>query len=795
MGKNKLIIVFVAVLSIFTTSSYAQAVDAEMLRKAKMLGISEQQIKDEMGKNQSSSSSAVTGQQSYNHRVSDTINVTQRFLARQEEEQLDKLFNEELEREKDSLSVFEIYGQDLFKNNKITYEPNLNIPTPADYILSTGDEVIINVWGDSEFTVKEAISPDGLIYIPDLGPVHINGMTASKATSYIKRELSKIIESIGTTTQLILSVGQIRSIKVNVAGEVDTPGTYTVPSLATLFHMLHICGGTTDIGDLRNIEVYRNSKKVASMDIYNFIMNGDISGNIILKDGDVVIVPTYSAKTYISGEIKRPMYYLMKDSESIGSLIKYAGSFKEDAYSSRVKVFRKSGEYNEVLSVEKDDFDKILINNGDSVVVEKAKNEFENLLTISGAIWYPGDFQLNEKTNTLSKLIKYAGGLKGNAFAKSAIIERREADYTMSNINFNPTDIVAGKNDIELRNYDNILIPILDSLREDFTITILGEVNAPDTLVYMKNMRIEDVIILAGGLKEAASLSVIDVSRRIRDNKATEYTDKKSELFSFQINEDLSLTPETKEFSLQPYDIVVVRRSPQYKEQTTITINGEVVMPGNYTIEQEVTYLSEVLLMAKGATPNAYLKGASLVRKQVEDNSSMELAMIKLEESMTSLDSMAVDAGEFEIYPVAIDLEKALAKPHGRDDILLQEGDVITIPKFENIVNTLGGVYYPNACTYTGGKLKSYISSSGGYNKMARKRPFVIYKNGTVKATKNYVFWKKYPKVEPGCLIVIPLRPASSQLTPTEVGGIVSAGAQLASSLAVLGINLRYVNK
>lgn len=790
MGKNLFIIIL---LVFFSSSIFAQTVNPEMLKKAKMLGISEEQINAEIAKSQSPLTPEVTNKASYNPRVSDTTNVTRDFLDKQYEEQLKEQLSKDLSAEKDSLAAYSIFGQDLFANNKITYEPNLNIPTPANYTLSVGDEVIINVWGDSEFTVKEAISPDGLVYIPNLGPVHISGMTASNATNYIKAQLSKIIESIGTTTQLILSIGQIRSIKVNVAGEVSTPGTYTVPSLATLFHMMHICGGTTKIGDLRNIEVYRDSKKVADMDIYNFIMNGDISNNIILKDGDVVIVPPYSSKTYIAGEIKRPMYYLMKDNESIGSLIKYAGEFTQNAYKSRVKVFRKSGEYNEVLSVEKDDFNTLLINNGDSVVVEKAKNEFENLLVIQGAIWYPGDFQLNEKTNTLSKLIKYAGGLKGNAFAKSAIIERREADYTKSHINFSPIDIVSGKTDIELRNYDNILIPILDSLREDFTVTILGEVNKPDTLIYMNDMRIEDVIILAGGLKESASLSVIDVSRRIRDRKSIEYTDQKSELFSFQINEDLSLTPETEAFVLQPYDIVAVRRSPRYKEQTTITINGEVIMPGNYTVEHEGTYLSDVLEISKGATPFAYFKGANLVRLQLESNSTIELAITKLTESMADRDSLSVNLEDLKHYPVAIDFEKALANPGGVDDILLQAGDIITIPKLENIVNTIGGVYYPNASRFLGSKLKDYISSSGGYTRTARKRPFVVYKNGTVKATKNYVFWKVYPKIEPGCLVVIPLKPANSVMSISDIAGIASSGAALASSLAVLGINLRYV--
>lgn len=806
MGRNKFIIALLTITTIFATSSFAQKIDADMLAKAKMLGISESEIKQQMSKYQGVGegevSSTVNRDNQYELREyeTDEKNSLNGRIGRSEmggefdeygsfgtyEERMEYLMNQSLEA--NAPKKLEIYGHDMFKNDKITYEPNLNIPTPENYVLSIGDEVIINIWGDSESIIKETISPEGLIYIPNLGPIHINGMTAPKARAYVERELSKINESIGTTSQITLSIGQIRSIKVNITGEVDTPGAYTVPSLATLFHVLHISGGTTEIGDLRKIEVFRDSKRVAVMDVYDFIMNGDISNNIILRDGDVVVVPPYSAKVSITGEIKRPMCYLMKDGESVNSLIKYAGSFAEDAYKNRVKVFRKGGEYNEVITVESDDFNKIFINNGDSVVVERAKDEFLNRLQIDGAVWYPGDFQLNEKTNTLSKLIQYAGGLRGNAFAKSAIIERRNSDYTKSFINFNPTDVVSGKNDITLQNYDEILIPTLDSLQEEFTIIVLGEVNTPDTIEYRYGMRIEDAIILAGGLKESASLSVIDVSRRLRDNRSTNYTEDKAELFSFNINEDLSLTTQTKGFSLTPYDIVVVRKSPNYKEQTTITITGEVVMPGNYTIEQEQTYLSDVLQMTKGATPFAYIKGANLVRWR--DDSGMDLSLNKLQESMSGKDSMSINMDEIRSYPVAINLEEALLDPRGDSDILLQKGDVINIPKLINIVNTNGALYYPNASTYVGHRLKRYIQSSGGYTKEARKRPFVVYKNGTVKATKVIFFIKKYPRIEPGCLIVVPMKSHVDKASLAEIIGIASTTASMAASMGTLGLSI-----
>ena len=785
MGKNKFKIVLFAILSIFITTSFAQQIDPDILAKAKMMGFSEDQIKSEMSKYKSESITEVSSEKISDNQYSLRDKPNQAEYDSTIVEDLKSIYRLPIIKE----TPLSIYGQNMFKNSEVSYEPNLNIPTPIDYILSIGDEIIINVWGDSESTVKETISPEGLIYISNLGPVYINGMTVSQAKEYIEKQLSKIDESIGSTSQITLSVGQIRSIKVNITGEVSYPGVYTVPSLASLFHILHISGGTTDIGDLRHIEVFRNSKKVADMDIYDFILNGNISNNIILKDGDVVVVPTYKIKAKIAGAIKRSMFYLMKDSETVSTLIQYAGGFSDLAYQSRVKIFRKGGEYNEVILVEQADFNKMVLRNGDSVLIENAKDEFENLIQIEGAIWYPGDFQLNDNLNTLSKLIEYAGGLKGSAFSQSAIIERRNSDYSESIINFNPTDIVSGKSDIELRNYDKVIIPEVGALQEPFTINVLGEVNSPNVIKFRNGMRIEDAIILSGGLKESASLSIIDVSRRINDNKLTEYTDQKSELFSFNINEDLSLTPETKDFILKPYDMVVIRRSPGYKVQSTIVIQGEVVVPGSYTIERENTYLSDVIKMAKGTTPLSHTKGASLMRMFNDKN--MTLGVDKLQRTVsTSEDSLKISANGFKLLPVAINLDAALKDPHGKSDILLKQGDVITIPKFENIVRTIGAVYSENSITYQGGKLKKYIESSGGYIKQARKRPFVLYQNGTIKATKRIFFIKKYPKIEPGCVVIVPQKPARAKMSLFETLGVASSVTSLASSLATLGLNI-----
>ncbi len=694
------------------------------------------------------------------------------------------------------------FGQDLFRNSSLSFEPNINIPTPKDYQLTSGDEVVITIWGDTELLYKETISPDGVINVPNYGPVNLSGMRVEDAQRHLESRLSRVYNSLGSSSQLMLSIGQIGSIKVNVSGEVMNPGTYTLSSLANIFHILHLSGGTTDIGNMRKIELYRNSKLVTTVDIYDYILNGNANGNTVLKDGDVVVVKPYEVRAYAAGEVKRPMYYQLKEGESITDFVNYFGGFNDRAFKGEVKVYRNNGSDREIVMVDRDNFGAMQLIDGDSVLISRANNEFKNIISINGAVWRGGDFQFDEQTNTLSTLIEKAGGLMGDAFATRGVITRRNPDYTTSMISFVTADVASGVTDVTLQNYDKVYIPKIESLRESYNVVISGEVNTPITMNYHEGMRIEDAIIMAGGLKESASLATLDVTRRTNDKNSTEYAEQIATTFNFQINEDLTLNSTTSDFVLEPFDVIVVRKSPQFKDNTSIYIMGEVLFPGMYSLTNDRTYLSDVINMAKGTTPHAYLKGTSLTRRTTSSRSSMEsendnsyftesdisdMALNTLSESIDSRDTLTVSTSDIKIYSVGIDMEKAMADPHGDNDVLLQENDIVLIPKQQNVINVIGAVYYPNATSYSSGKLKHYINESGGYNKSAVRRPFVIYQNGKVATTKSFIF-KRRPKIEPGALVVVPSKGARERASLAETISAVSSMASVASSISTLGV-------
>ncbi len=416
------------------------------------------------------------------------------------------------------------FGQGLFRNDDVSFEPNINIPTPKDYLLTPGDQIIITIWGDSELLYKENISPDGVINVPNYGPINISGMRVDEAQKHLEQRLSKSYESLGSTSQLMLSVGQIGTIRVNVSGEVANPGTYTLPAIANMFHLLHLCGGTTNLGNMRKIELYRNSKLVTTLDLYDYILRGDASGNTLLKDGDILVVNTYNVRVSISGHVKRPMRYQMSDGDKLSNLIEYAGGFSEGAYNQEVKIYRNNGIDREVIMVNSEDFASVELIDGDDISVAEANNEYKNIISISGAVWRGGNFQFDEQVNNLSALIEKAGGLMGDAFANRGVITRRNPDYTTTLISFVTADVAAGISNVDLQNYDKVYIPTIESLREDYTITITGEVNSPKTIGFHDDMRIEDVIVKAGGLRRSASLATLDVTRRINNSNSLDYS-------------------------------------------------------------------------------------------------------------------------------------------------------------------------------------------------------------------------------------------------------------------------------
>ncbi len=799
--------------------AFSQSVSPEMLQQAAAMGYSEADIKAKLSSQQGGSTgsssqntssrqlpTSTNGQVQRNNPLIDStspysgriLTDTIEMLTMDEKLALYKMM---LDREEEQKNRVVTFGQDFFRNDKVSFEPNINIPTPKDYILTAGDEVVITIWGDSELLYKEAISPDGVINVPNYGPVNISGMRADEAQKHLEERLSKVYNSLGKSSQLMLSVGQIGSIRVNVSGEVLNPGTYTVPAVANMFHLLHLSGGTTDIGDMRKIELYRESELVATLDLYDYIFNGNAAGNTLLKDGDVLVVKPYQVRVSATGEIKRPMYYQIGDGDRVEDLLSYVGGFNENAYKEEVKIYRNNGSDREIVMVDRDNFANMALIDGDSVLISRANNEYKNIVSIDGALWRGGDFQYDEKTNTLRALIEKAGGLRGNAFASRGVITRRNADYTTSMLNFVTVDVVNGVSDIDLKNYDKVYIPMIDSLREEYNIVITGEVNSPDTLEFHRGMSIEDAIIMAGGLKESASLATLDVTRRVNDKNSMEYSENIAETYNFQINENLSMNQSTADFALQPFDLVVIRKSPQYEPQKKIFIMGEVLFPGTYMLNKDNTYLSDVIAMAKGVKPNAYIKGTSLTRRSKSSNSDGEdvnnenyfttdnitdLALKNLSTSTGGRDTLNVSISDVRTYSVGIDMEKALEKPYGPDDVLLQENDIILIPKFQNIVNIVGAVYYPNATSFTTRKLKHYIDASGGYNKAAIKRPFVVHPNGMVASTKTVFFVKRRPKVEPGCMIVIPEK--TDRASMAEIISAVSSMASVASSISTLGV-------
>ncbi len=801
--KYNLLCAAALILSISAASS--QSLSPDLIKQAAAMGYSEADIKTQIGAQKSQATTtqiAQTSEQRYvvgDQQMRAVPVVDSNYALADKPES-----NVELENIIDqNKSVRITFGQDFFRNNNVSFESNINIPTPKDYVLTPGDEVVVTIWGDTELLYKELISPDGVINIPNYGPINLSGMRIDEATKSLEKSLSKVYNSLGSTSQLMVSLGQIGSIKVNVSGEVANPGTYTVPSVASLFHILHLSGGTSEMGDMRNIELYRDSELVTSLDLYDYIFNGNAAGNTTLMDGDIVVVKPFKARISAMGEVKRPMYYQIKEGESVENILDFVGGFNDTAYKQEVKIYRNAGKDRELMVVEKDAFAAKLLMDGDSLVVSPANNEYKNIVTITGAVWRGGDFQFNDEVKSVNKLIEKAGGLKGNAFATRGMITRRNEDYTTSMISFVTADVARGVDDIELQNYDKVNIPTIESLRERYSIVVLGEVNASDTLEYHQGMSIEDAIIMAGGLKESASLATLDVTRRIMDKNSMTFSNDVATTYNFQINEDLTMNESTKDFALEPFDLVVVRRSPQYKKQERIFIMGEVLFPGTYTMTKGNTYLSDVVNMAKGLTPNAYIKGTSLTRqargnnKNLDDVNNQELftvenisnlALNQLKNATTGRDTLNVTSRDIKVYSVGVDMEKALKDPHGPEDVILQENDIVIIPKQINIINIIGAVNYPNATSYTSKKMKHYISEGGGFSRMAIKKPFVIYQNGKVASTKSFLGIKRRPKIDPGSMVVVPAKANRDRASLAETVSAVASLASVASSISTLGL-------
>ncbi|MCC8094343.1 MAG: SLBB domain-containing protein, partial [Tannerellaceae bacterium] len=686
---------------------------------------------------------------------------------------------------------YTVFGREIFSNKYLTFAPDLNVPTPKNYRLASGDELLINVWGDSELNLELTVSPDGTIIIPNLGPIKISGLTVEAAENKIRMELGRIMSDIvsgdAANTFVSVSLGQIRSIKVHIVGEVMAPGTYTLNSFATLFNALYASGGVNDIGSLRSIKLFRNSKEIANLDVYDYLLNGRFETNVRLEDNDMIMVDTYDQLVTITGKVKQKRIFELRQGETLKQLLEMAGGFAGDAYREDIRVNRKSGRRYQIATVKEKDFGSFVMHDGDFCVVDSVIPFYENRLIITGTVWRPGEYELNEQVHTVKQLIDQAAGVKGDEFTGRAQLTRLNPDFTSTLIGVDIKGILNGTSpDIELHPKDQLHIPSLFDLRGPYTIKVSGAVNYSDIIFpYQYNMTIEDAIILAGGLKESAATINVEVARRIKDPTSSSVGSRIAKEFNFTLTDDFQLCQDGTIFTLEPFDEVYVRFSPGYQEQQVVKISGEVAFAGNYVLAEKNARLSDIILKAGGVTSDAYIKGASLKRLLTDDEMRRIETLLELSTGSQGRDSVAPDAINLREYSVGIDLEKALAKPGSAHDVVLQDGDELFIPQLQSTVKVSGSVTYPNSVTYTKGVgVRGYLSQAGGYNDLSRKYPIVVYMNGKVATTKRTgVFFKKYPKVEPGCEILVPTKIKGQRMSMAEVLSMSSTSASLAAMI------------
>lgn len=668
----------------------------------------------------------------------------------------------------------QVFGRNIFNTRNLTFEPSVNLATPPNYRLGPGDEVIIDIWGASQNTIRQSISPDGTITLDQLGPVYLSGMSVESAQRYLSGELSKIYSD--QANQIRVTLGNSRTIQVNVMGEVVQPGTYALSAFSTVFHALYRAGGVSDIGSLRDVQLVRNGKKVASIDVYQFIMKGQIQDDIRLQEGDVIIVPAYEALVQIDGNVKRPMRYELKKDENLNTLLRYAGGFSSDAYTRNLRVVRQNGEEYQVKTVENTDFSVFRLQNGDVVTADAILDRFSNKLEIRGAVNRPGIYELSPRLNTVGKLVEKADGLLDEAFKGRAVLYRERPNRTREVKQIDIQSLLSGYiPDVPLQKNDVLYIPSIHDLQDLGDVTIFGEVAHPGTYPYADNMTLEDLVIGAGGLKEAASVVRVDVSRRIKDPKGTTTGRETGEMFSFGLKDGFVVDGEPG-FMLQPYDQVFVRRSPAYQAQQNVSITGEVLYGGIYSLTQKNERISELLAKAGGPTGFAYVKGSKLIRRaNAEEKARMAdvLEMMRKELGEGAIDSLGLKVED--TYTVGIDLEAALKNPGSAADIVLREGDSIVVPEYVSTVKISGAVMMNNTVTYMPGEgVKYYLSQAGGYSQNAKKsKKFIVYMNGQIAEVKG----SGKDQIEPGCEIIVP----NKQRRPNVVGNILGYATSFAS--------------
>lgn len=704
-----------------------------------------------------------------------------------EEEQLDSL---EMDKPK-------IFGHDIFNNKNLSFEPNLNAATPEDYKLGPGDQVLIDIWGYNEANIDQTISPEGKIYIEQIGPIQLNGLTIKSASDKIRRALVSKYAGVGGSdpnSYVSVALGNIRTIQVNVMGEVNTPGSFRLSSFSTVFTALHSAGGVTEIGSLRAIKVVRGGKEIATVDIYEYLFNGKSDSDLALKEGDVVIVPPYVNLVEATGSVKRPMFYEMLDGEPVEKLVAYAGGFASNAYRKDVTVIRQTGEEREIFTVGENRFSSWALEDGDEIRVGETLKRFANKIEVKGMVFHPGEYELGGEIATLKQLVNRAGGPTEDAFLARAVILREKDNLDLETISVNLGAVLEGMaDDVLLRKNDILVVSGIHELRDRGTLTINGMVVNPGTFPFAENTTVEDLILQAGGLLDGASTARVDVARRVVDPASTTVSDTLGVSFSFPLKDGLAIDG-GENFVLEPFDVVSVRASPGFKKQRFVELSGEVAFPGPYVLINEGERLSSVIERAGGTNPRAYLRGATLKRKAVtseDEKESKDIAAELLAKSVEKLERKGEEADTLDVedleinqdYFVAIDLEQAVANPGSDFDVVLREGDSIVVPEYDGTVKIQGEVMFPNAVAYNQSKsLRYYIDAAGGYSVNAkRSKVYVIYMNGKAdRARLGNV------KIEPGCTIVIPSKGERKQMSAGEVMSLASTATSMTSAIAML---------
>ena len=710
---------------------------------------------------------------------------TQYFSERKDElteEDVDFVFddNEESDYEEQLFNGKRVFGRDIFNKDNLTFEPAMNIATPQNYVLGPGDNVKVDIYGASQASNVYTISPDGDITISGYGPVNVSGLTVSQAQARLRSTLGSRYSS----SSIKMGLGQTRTITINVMGEVQAPGTYTLSAFASVFHALYMAGGVSEIGTLRNIKVYRNGRLVSSVDVYDYILNGKLTGNIRLADNDVIVVGPYDCMVEVTGNVKRPMYYEMKKTESVSSALKYAGGFTSDAYTKSLRVTRKNGNKMTVFNVGEFDMTSFKVSDGDIVSAETIITRYENMVEIKGAVFRPGMYQLGGDITTVGTLLKACEGVTEEAFTNRAVMHRMNTDRTLKVISVDVKGILAGTTpDISLQNEDVLFIPTKSEMQNDRTLTIHGEVMYPGEYHYADNETLEDFILQAGGLKETASTVKVDVSRRIYNSKAISTDSIIAKTYSFALKEGFVIDGEPG-FILEPYDQVYVRRSPGYEEQQNVFVEGEVNFPGTYALSKRQTRLSDVIKAAGNPNHMAYIKGARLERHITDEERMRMQEVIKMTKMQggqgDSIDVNKIDFGDR--YYVGIQLDKAIENPGSDYDMILRDGDRIIVPQYINTVKISGDVLYPNTVLYKKGeKAKYYVDQAGGFGSNAKKsHTYIVHMNGTVNQM------GKGDRPTPGCEIIVPTKPARDATKLTQYLAIGTSTASIATMIATI---------